>query len=103
DGWSIRDVLRLCYPKPPSAAYRSTYDWICCRELQEDAPAILAAYKQAHSSEGDVVDRALAGIQAGLPREALPTEALADTRVWRALLTEVPMHVLLDNLANLSS
>ena len=117
DGWAMRDLLRSAHPKAPTPAHVAVYDWICGRTLTDPAreglPDILLSYQRmqnvidpisiAGSDVTGVVGRALLGIKWGLPREALPTEALADPVVLRHLLPKMPPHALLRNLGNLSA
>ena len=102
DGWKQRDVLRVAHPPAPSEGHRAIYDWLCGRE-NESAPALLRAYAAAHQDGLPAVQKALTGIGAGLPREALPTEALNDPTVWRAMLPAMPLHALLRNLGNMTA
>lgn len=108
DGWSMRDVLRVAHPKAATEAHRAVYQWLCKRlgEPGTEFPAILqahAAMVELGIAERTPAQQALFGIEHGLPREALPTEALNDEAVWRALLPQTPPHALLRNLGNLTS
>jgi len=113
DGWTIRDVMRLCHPV--SAPYQDTdpvnihkrvavYNWICGRK-GDFLPRVLNDYEliQIGLQEGNLtpLKAALLGVQLGLPREALPTEALNDPELWKAMLPSTPLHALLRNLVNL--
>lgn len=104
DGWTMRDVLRVSHPVAPTPAHAAVYDYACGRCVDSDhVPEILRAHNFVHCSISSAVDRALLGIQAGLPREALPTEALNEPGVWRALLQDMPLTALLRNLATMSA
>lgn len=103
DGWTMRDVLRVAHPEAPSEAHRAVYQWLCARET-DSLPEILRNYQSmARQAEATPAQRALYGIEHGLPREALPTEALADPAVWRALLPKTPPHALIRNLGVLTA
>ncbi len=100
DGWAMRDLLRVAHPAAPDAGHAAIYDWICGRPSQTTVlPNILAAYQRMMATEEhSPSQKAMWGIKDGLPREALPTEALADPLVWAALLPQTPPHALLRNL-----
>lgn len=108
DGWSQRDVLRVVHPKPRTEAHQETFAWIVGKHDSHSLPkvalpSILIKYQAMVSSEASPLERALRGIEGGLPREALPTEVLQHPEVQRALLPSLPLHALLRNLGNLSS
>jgi 60 kDa SS-A/Ro ribonucleoprotein len=106
DGWSMRDLLRLAHPGSPTPQHAAVYRWICGHSEPEDKDLLPPAV-QAHTTmqvmTDTPVEKALYGIRANLPREVLPTEALADASVWHALLPQMPIHALLRNLGNLSA
>lgn len=107
DNWSQRDVLRVAHPKPLTEAHNQVMAWVTKKlavsePLSAELPEILATYVKMLVSDEPVLDRALAGLAAGLPREALPTEVLQTPEVQRALLPSLPLHALLRNLGNLS-
>ena len=108
DGWTMRDVLRVAHPGTPGEPHRAIYDWLCDRrgDHRGSVPDILAAHSLmtlATAGGSTPVAQALWGISHGIPREALPTEALADREVWRALLPQTPPHALLRNLGSLTA
>lgn len=103
DGWTMRDALRVTHPVAPSAAHNAVYAWSCGKVTDEEEPHLPAILKAHRGLTGEPKERALAGIAAGLPREVLPTEAVNDPDVQRALLPAMPLHALLRNLGNLSA
>jgi len=103
DSWAVRDVLRVAHPGAPTEQHKAVYQWLCGRET-EALPGLLRDYQSMMGqTDATPAQRALYGIDRGLPREALPTEALADPVVWRALLPETPPHALFRNLGNLTA
>jgi len=85
DGCSHRDVLRLAHPKTAESERRAVFDWITGHEVgAAPLPRILDDFAQAQKEPGSV----LALLKGGSPLswEMLPDEALADRRVWDALL-----------------
>lgn len=97
-GWSMRDVLRVAHPKASTPAHAAIFDWACGRRSHEGLPQILADYQRIMSSGWTDIEKAIAAIHAGLPREAIPTEALREPEIWRRLLPITPPHALLRNL-----
>lgn len=102
DGWAMRDLLRVAHPAAPGAAHRAVYEWLCGRPA-EALPKPIATLEAMNYGETDPVARALYGLANGLPREALPTEALNDKRVIAALLPSMPPHALIRNLGSMTS
>lgn len=99
--WTMRDALRMTHPTAASNRHRAVFDWICRREpTSETLPTVLQAHRTLAAATD--VPAIQAAITAGVPREALPTEALANPDVWRALLPYTPIHALLRNLATLT-
>ena len=109
DGWTMRDVLRVAHPIAGSPEHNAAFAWATGKlatlgEAATDLPACLAAHAHMLAAEGlTPVQKALWGIGNGLPREALPTEALNDPAVQKALLPDMPVHALIRNLGNLTA
>lgn len=99
NGWSNRDLLRLAHPKPISEAHRTLYKWVVDDELTGDAPLVSSVL----ALRGAGVDQAAGLIrESRIPREAVPTELLRESKVWEALLADMPLTALLRNLATLT-
>lgn len=105
DGWHMRDALRVAHPKVEGASANAVLRWTTkgVDSFSEDHLAVLPPLVHAHiaaHTEGvlSAKERALAGIAAKLPREGLPTDALADPDVLRALIPETPPHATLRSL-----
>jgi 60 kDa SS-A/Ro ribonucleoprotein len=127
NGWSHRDVLRLASPKPGADASRAalfrwiatgaaegertvtrgtgekaqtrTYATVSAEALPESVRALEALHRAAS------VDEVVALIERyadRAPRELVPTQFLADVRVWGALLPHMPMTAMLRNLATMT-
>lgn len=105
-GWTHRDVLAVCHPKPPTTEHQTIFQWISWSNLQQagaqiaQLPPLLAAYEQAQHMTGRELQTLIS--MAHLPREALPTESLISPQVWEALLDEMPMTALIRNLATMT-
>jgi 60 kDa SS-A/Ro ribonucleoprotein len=109
DGWGHRDLLRLSHPKAtPESAHNAIYQWIV-RSWDTVGPTppaeralhLLWAFEQVKRAESK---EEVAGLihTYGLPREAIPTQWLAEPAVWEALLDAMPITALLRNLATLT-
>lgn len=106
NGWAMRDALRLLHPPAATPDRASLFDWACGRRGEErlgSCPGPIQYFEQMLAMEGTASQKALWGIQNGLPREALPTEALTDREVWQTLLPITPPHALLRNLGRLAA
>lgn len=109
DGWTMRDVLRIAHPVAGSPQHNAVFAWATGKlaslgEAASELPACLAMHTHmlvAHDLSP--VQKALWGVGNGLPREALPTEALNDPSVQRAMLADMPVHALIRNLGNLTA
>lgn len=102
DGWTMRDVLRVAHPKR-KGALNAVLAWATGKASDDPLPTILLAHQHMLGMAGTPVERALWGVTNGLPREALPTEALNDPAVQRAMLPDMPIHALIRNLGNLTA
>lgn len=113
EGWSHRDLLRLCHAKAPTPGHQAVYRWICKGfddgfpdaipveslrlpwamaqvQAHADSPATVAAFVRAHQ----------------LPRECLPSSALKSPAVWEAMLfsgSGMPLTAMLRNLASMTA
>ena len=102
DGWSHRDILRLCKPKPQDNLHDAIYKWATKGEGETTLRGtIIEGYERAKRarSEGELIGY----IQDfGLTREMVPTEYLNSTNVWAALLDKMPMTAMIRNLGKMS-
>lgn len=107
DGWTMRDALRVAHPMAASEAHDAAFAWATGKIKPENVvslPAVLIAHNTMLKADDlDPIGKALFGIGNGLPREALPTEAVNDRVVQEALLPTMPIHALIRNLGNLSA
>lgn len=127
EGWSNRDVLRLCHPVAPTPAHQSLFRWAVAgiggmgpREVTRgkdgltktyppacELPAIINAFEEAKRTEDTPAGRQTVIKlirEANLPRECIPTWALNDVDVWDALLHHsMPLAALVRNLGKMTS
>lgn len=106
NGWSHRDVLRLAHVKPKDVDHSMLFNWVVKREdemtrAQSGArmPTIVSAYEAAKADP----KTSLAGIEAGLTWEMLPTEVLKDPAIWMALLPKMGLTAMIRNLGKMSA
>lgn len=99
DGWTHRDVLRLCHPKTRSTKMNSLFKWAVGKPFQsidfvppQVSSFILAQTEKDHKKIAEWI------VHDKLPREAIPTEMLKHKVIWEALLQEMPMNALVRNL-----
>lgn len=102
DGWSQADALRVIHPQPDNDVRNALFKWVVDREMGELTPALAVLFEnlQASPSVADTVKM----ITKDVTWEMIPTEHLADKRVWAKLVENgMPMTALLRNLGRLSS
>ncbi len=105
EGWTHRDLLRLCKPVPPDSAHNAIYRWITKGDLIENAPAILKGVEEIRilkkiPAKEKVAAKLIRNYK--LPREVVPTEFLNSVKVWEALLENMPMTAMIRNLATMT-
>lgn len=105
DGFSHRDVFRLAHPKPGlDEARQILYHYVVKGwdaigddpHPNQDVKLVWAFEKAKRTRDIDTLVSLIE--EYGLTREMIPTEALNDPRVWRALLEKMPMEAMLRNL-----
>ena len=101
DGWSNKDLLKLSHPKTTDEIRNNLYKWIVGKDPLKGLPKLIEAFEEAKISESR--DEIISCIQAGLPREAIPTKWLNDVTVWDALLQDMPLTALIRNLGKMTS
>lgn len=107
DGWSHRDVLRLAHVEPDTEARNHVLNYMVTGKAPEGVrddralEQIAAAEQLLHTSD---VKTAVGLIREHrLTREAVPTALLNETKVWDALLEEMPVNAMVRNLGKMSS
>lgn len=103
DGWSHRDVLRLCKPHG-SGLHSLVFRWAVGKVTDEDLRELplIHAFEQAKQA---VNAREIARLirDHGLVRECIPTQFLNDVGVWEALLEKMPATALIRNLGKMTA
>lgn len=104
DGWSMRDVLRICHLQPPTPEHNTLFAWVTGKDMAErvqDLPAVVREYLRVRANP--TAEEAVTGLQRGLPREALPTELLNDPKVALELLKRMPTGAVIRNLGQMTA
>jgi len=111
EGMTHRDVLRLAHPGAAVTAGNPTVDvsgeqarlfeWIVRGGEADGLPRIVEGYLRAQAAATAAEAAALVRAY-DLPREALPSQRLADAAVWGALLERMPMTAMIRNLATMT-
>jgi len=107
NGWSHRDVLRLCKPKPLPGDM--VMDGVFAYAVGKPKPMpVCPAFELL-----DAVERAKKATTSkeiveliadhGLVRECIPTKWLDDCAVWEALLESMPITAMIRNLAKMTA
>lgn len=112
DGWTHRDLLRLCHAHPTSEDHKAILHWaVKGWESVGDAPHDNATllpvwtFEKAKRLTPQTGTKELVGLIAdyNLPRECVPTEFLSQVEVWEALLQKMPMTAMIRNLGKMTS
>lgn len=98
NGWTHRDVLRLCHAKAKDPVKNELLKWAVGKKADSSAlPGLVIAMeslshtKSVHAAGQIIVDN-------HLPREAVPTELLKHKEIWEALLHKMPLMAMIRNL-----
>lgn len=112
NGWSHRDVLRLCHANPKSDDHKALLHWaVKGWAAVGDVPHENAVLKPVWAFErakrltvaGDVKEMVRLITDYNLPRECIPTEFLNEVTVWDALLQKMPVTAMIRNLGKMTS
>ena len=108
EGWTHRDLLRKAHAKTEDAGVQSVLKWAVSGDVTvgKEFPVVLSQSIAVKGKTNAEVVRFLKNLGGDLAIswEMLPTEALAEPKVWQILLDEnrVPLGALLRNLSRLS-
>jgi 60 kDa SS-A/Ro ribonucleoprotein len=107
NGWSHKDVLRLCKPKlqgiSSTCARWAVGKFRADETLQDALPDVILGTELAKNPHCDSKQIAQLIRQYNLPRECVPTEHLNSPEVWDALLEKMPLTALIRNLGKMSA
>lgn len=110
EGWTVRDLLRLSHSKAQVPGIRgnlfhwATKGWEDVGALPHATPALqqIWAYERL-KRETDPTAQVNLITSYRLPREAVPTKLLQETRIWQALLADMPLTARIRSLATLTA
>lgn len=105
NGWTHRDVLRLCHAKAKSESQNDVFKWVVGKSQLDgiEGRSIINLYENIRNSPNNL-ELALSAVKEhNLPREALPTELLNNKDVWQTMLPKMPLTAMLRNLGKMSS
>jgi 60 kDa SS-A/Ro ribonucleoprotein len=97
DGWTYRDVLRLCHATTDEAARSDVFNFMVKGEGDHK---LFAAFRKAQSATN--VKDVITAIEAGLPWEAVPDQWRKTPAVWAALLPHMGATAMTRQLATLA-
>jgi len=104
DGWTHRDVLRLCHAKPIDHEHDVLYHWVVNPDdtiTHNQLPKLVEGFRLAQACEDE--HQAIVLItDYNLTREMIPTQFLNSPKVWEALLERMPMTAMIRNLGKMS-
>ncbi|MBN1122124.1 MAG: TROVE domain-containing protein [Anaerolineae bacterium] len=108
-GYSLRDVLRLTHPKPPTETQDAIFHWLADRETWLEAEGKHALTPQIDAFErlkqaggnGDQVEARQLIEEGRLPYEVVTGVIGLDFETWRALMQQMPYFALLRHLNTL--
>lgn len=101
EGWTHRDMFRVSHPVTVDPAFQALGNYILKDEVGDLTPEIVKGFVQAQEPDADY--KALIE-QYHLTWEMLPTQALNDADIWRALIDNgsLPLGALLRQLPRLT-
>lgn len=101
DGWSHKDVLRMCHAIPVNGVQNALFSYIVGKRDKVPAVSSYAIGYEKIKSEDINAAKVITGHN--LTREVIPTELLRKVSVWEALLVNMPMNALVRNLGKMAS
>lgn len=106
NGWTHRDVLRLCHASTKNAELNQLLRYTVGKEVEKLHP-LVAAFEEAQKITGTDAKSVKKAIELvkeyRLPWEALPTDLLRSAKVWEALLPDLQLTALVRNLGRLTN
>ncbi|EDO47247.1 predicted protein [Nematostella vectensis] len=115
NGWSHKDMFRLCHIKPtsPSVAFVVKYvvkgleavtEQATSSGVSQDIVEVYDFLKMTEDAKTMSVDELCAAIRShGLVREHIPSEHLNNVEIWKALLEKMPMTAMIRNLGKMTA
>ena len=109
DGWSHRDLLRLCHAKANDETINSALRWAVGKNefmhpeaLEDASPLVSIQAFEAAKRAKDKAEIVKLIRDYKLVRECVPTQFLTEPEVWEALLEDMPLTAMIRNLATMT-
>jgi 60 kDa SS-A/Ro ribonucleoprotein len=102
DGWTHKDVLRLCHAKPINLQQDLLFKYAVGKN-QNVINSQIEAFEQLKSGNLTPFGAAELIREYSLTREMVPTELLNSKEVWTALLENMPVMAMIRNLGKMTS
>lgn len=108
DGWTHRDVLRLCHANPPTQYHSAIFRYIACGDESLLVPegrsewSAIELKKRLHAA-ADLGSIVAICRENKVPWEFLPSDVLNNAAVWDALLPNMKATALVRNLGKMTS
>lgn len=115
NGWSHRDVLRLCHVKPQDPAIQFVLKYVikgfeavkeaaACAGVGQDLTAACTFLRGVEEAKTMNEEELVGAIrELGLAREHIPTNHLNSSKIWAALLEKMPMTAMIRNLGKMTN
>jgi len=100
DGWSHRDLLRLCHAEPKEG-HEGILRWVVKGEVTESAGKLIQAFEEAKTADEKRTIELIG--DHSLTHEMIKTEHLKSPKVWEALLEGMPMTAMVRSLGRMGS
>ncbi len=101
NGWTHKDVVRLCHPNLKDEKSQDLLRWLIGKECNKSP--MISGYEAMAAAKTEKEVLAVLENNPKLPWETIPTEHLKSQAVWERLLLTLPMHATLRNLGKMTS
>ncbi len=103
NGWTHRDVLRLCHVKPASKIQQSLFSWVTQGKTSEDLPKIITDFTALEAAKDEQEVIRILSENPSLPWESVPSQFLGSAKVWEVFLRHLPMTAMIRNLGRMTT
>ncbi|KAJ7339514.1 60 kDa SS-A/Ro ribonucleoprotein [Desmophyllum pertusum] len=115
NGWSHRDLFRLCHVKPTDPAIQFIVKYVikgfdavqpdaAVAGVGQDVTSVCTFLRGVEAAKTMTEDELVGAIREhGLVREHIPTNHLNSAQIWEALLDKMPMTAMIRNLGKMTN
>jgi 60 kDa SS-A/Ro ribonucleoprotein len=105
DGWTHKDVLRLCHASPKNAEQNALFALVTGKDVSFKNTSINEFMDAVLTLKGETNAAKAAKLIADfkLPREVVPTQMLNDPNIWSALLPHMGLTAVIRNLGKMTN